>query len=683
MIFPTGVVRDLTALLDGRLVVTTFSALGGLGVIGADGSMTPLPVELFPGQLIRRPDGATFALGGGEPGTRVASLIRPDGALDTGFEADVAAVLPPGARMGATNVVYSPPNGTLLSDGRLAVAFAYTTAAPSQAVCGLVALQEDGRYDPAFGSGGLVSIPQAVCRVDHFADDSVRVTGDFGQPVIAFSSTGAPLGELAAPFDHTDLAFEGTGRLFAKTGPNQITAFDPLGNADPTFGANGVATLPGMAITGFALLDSGDIVAWGNPVGNATALALGLIDGEHGTALQPPAIPTTKFVPVTPTRILDTREGVGAPAGAVGAGGQIDLQIAGVAGIAAAGVSAVVLNVTATEATQAGYVSVYPAGTRRPAVSNVNLESPGQTASNLVTVKVGSTGQVSLFTSGGAHLVADVTGYYAPAVTSTDGRLQTATPQRILDTREGLGAPTATLPAGGQVELQVTGRGPVPADGVAAVVLNVTGDRATADGHVTVWPTGLERPVVSNLNLVAGETRANLVVVPIGAGGSVSLFTSGGADLIADVAGWFTDATAPSASAGLFVPITPTRVSRHAPRADRARCSAQLACPCDRVDGHGAARRGAGRRCQHHGHRVRWAGIPHCLAGRHFSPAGVQPQHGPSRANDRECCSRPARCRRHRSLHTIRRAAHRRPQRLVHRRLSPRERGLGYALREL
>jgi hypothetical protein len=218
------------------------------------------------------------------------------------------------------------------------------------------------------------------------------------------------------------------------------------------------------------------------------------------------------------------------------------------------------LNVTATEAKQAGYVSVYPSGTRRPIVSNLNLDLVGQTAANLVTVGVGANGKVTLFTSGGTHLVADVAGYYTPAVTSTEGRLQTAAPARILDTREGLGAPAAKLGAGQQIDLQVTGRGPVPSSGVSAVVLNVTGAQASLPGFVTVWPAATDRPVVSNLNLSGGDTRANLAIVPVSADGKVSLFTSGGADLVADVAGWFTDSTAPEDSVGLFVPITPTRV---------------------------------------------------------------------------------------------------------------------------
>ena len=111
---------------------------------------------------------------------------------------------------------------------------------------------------------------------------------------------------------------------------------------------------------------------------------------------------------------------------------------------------------------------------------------------------------------------------------------------------------------------------------MSAVVLNVTADQATDDGYVTVWPSGRDRPGVSSLNVVAGETRANLVVVPVGVDGRVSMFSSGGADLIADVAGWFTDATAPNDSAGLFVPITPTRMldTRQEPAAPTAPASA-------------------------------------------------------------------------------------------------------------
>ena len=115
-------------------------------------------------------------------------------------------------------------------------------------------------------------------------------------------------------------------------------------------------------------------------------------------------------------------------------------------------------------------------------------------------------------------------------------------PERLLDTRGGgrVGY-TGAKPTGGQtVQLQVTGAGTtnVPAD-AGAVVLNVTGVVPTANGFVTVWPCGSPRPTASNLNLTKGVTTPNLVISQIGTGGTVCLYTSGGTDLLADVAGYF------------------------------------------------------------------------------------------------------------------------------------------------
>ena len=124
--------------------------------------------------------------------------------------------------------------------------------------------------------------------------------------------------------------------------------------------------------------------------------------------------------------------------------------------------------------------------------------------------------------------------------------------------------PVAALLTGEQVvTLQVAGRGNVPTSGVSAVVMNVTVASPTAEGFVQVSPTPVSKGAFSNLNPEPGRTIANLVVVPLGTGGQVDLYThlntAGTLDLLADVVGYFTDATAPSTTAGLFVPITPTR----------------------------------------------------------------------------------------------------------------------------
>ncbi|MCB1251244.1 MAG: hypothetical protein KDB36_17635, partial [Acidimicrobiales bacterium] len=131
-------------------------------------------------------------------------------------------------------------------------------------------------------------------------------------------------------------------------------------------------------------------------------------------------------------------------------------------------------------------------------------------------------------------------------------------PARILDTRAGLGAPKARIGANGKVDLQVTGAGGVPADGVSAVVLNVTGVFPTVPTHVTAWPAGTTKPLASNLNLVPGQTSANLVTVKVGATGAVSLGNhTGQVDLVADVVGWYDTG---GGVGGHFADTPPTRL---------------------------------------------------------------------------------------------------------------------------
>ena len=94
--------------------------------------------------------------------------------------------------------------------------------------------------------------------------------------------------------------------------------------------------------------------------------------------------------------------------------------------------------------------------------------------------------------------------------------------------------------AGTVYDLQVTGRGGVPAD-ATAVVLNVTAIDASEETFLTVWPTGAARPRTSNLNPAVGEPpSANLVTVGVGDGGRVSVFNlTGDVHVVADVTAYY------------------------------------------------------------------------------------------------------------------------------------------------
>ncbi len=121
------------------------------------------------------------------------------------------------------------------------------------------------------------------------------------------------------------------------------------------------------------------------------------------------------FVPVVPFRSRDTRDGKGGTMGKIAAGGTTVVPVAGVGGVPATGVAAVVGNLTFTETDAAGYVTAYPSGTPRPYASSINASTDGQTIANHVTVPVGADGTITLFCQNGGHLVFDITGWYTAA----------------------------------------------------------------------------------------------------------------------------------------------------------------------------------------------------------------------------------------------------------------------------
>ena len=287
-------------------------------------------------------------------------------------------------------------------------------------------------------------------------------------------------------------------------------------------------------------------------------VGLGGLVSQSPTAAAAPAAAPGSFVPLTPSRLLDTRSGIGAVKAAVAEASTLTLQVTGRGGVPSSGVSAVVLNVTVVSPAASGYLTVYPTASPRPNVSNLNFVR-GQTVPNLALVPLGYGGRVSLFngSAGSTQLLADVSGYYIAGNPTAAGMFVPVTPTRLLDTRSG---PTAT-PLGGMQTLpvQVTGRAGVPSQ-ASAVVLNLTVVTPRASGYITAFPTASTRPDVSNLNFAAAETVPNLAVVPIGSRGQVSLFngSTGKTNMLADIAGYFT-AGSPT-DVGALVPVSPTRL---------------------------------------------------------------------------------------------------------------------------
>lgn len=266
------------------------------------------------------------------------------------------------------------------------------------------------------------------------------------------------------------------------------------------------------------------------------------------------------FVSVPPARIVDSRVGPQIQ-GPVPAWGTAAIQAAGAGGVPVSGVSAVVLNVTVTEPTSVGFLTVYASKGTRPVSSNLNFVA-GQTVPNLVIAPLGSDGKVAFYNGspGSVHVIADVSGYFVDGQVTAAGGFGAVAPTRVLDTRFGTGGISVAVAPGKAISVKVAGVGGAPSSGLSAVALNLTVTAGTGVGFLTAYASGGTLPVSSNLNFVVGQTVPNLAVVPVGDDGKISLYNGSGGTVhvVADLFGYFLggDVQVP----GGFVSVAPTRV---------------------------------------------------------------------------------------------------------------------------
>ncbi len=261
--------------------------------------------------------------------------------------------------------------------------------------------------------------------------------------------------------------------------------------------------------------------------------------GGGGGAVLPPAVvsPAAGFVPMSPVRILDTRDGTGGVrVGPLGPSEMVKVPVANVRNIPA-GATAVVANVTGVDASTPGFMTVYPGGTSMPETSNLNI-APGRPVPNLVVMGIGADGCVDVFNAvGNAHCLVDVFGYFQPG---TGDRFTALDPKRLFDSRTGVGIPRGKVNGATPVDVQVAGVGGVPA-GATAVVLNFTVTEPDARGWMRVRPSGeVVVNATSNVNFFAGDVVPNLVICKLGADGRITVDgASVDVHVLGDVYGYF------------------------------------------------------------------------------------------------------------------------------------------------
>jgi hypothetical protein len=260
------------------------------------------------------------------------------------------------------------------------------------------------------------------------------------------------------------------------------------------------------------------------------------VTGYFGTSS---AAGAQTYHPVTATRILDTRSGLGAPQAQLANGSTTAIQAAGGTGSVPAGAVAVAVNLTATRETGGGFLEVYPAGTAIPATTALSY-STGTVASLAGDVPVGSGGKISVTNYGAAtDLIADIAGYY-----TSDGSgdvYHAISPVRLTDTRIGLGGPPGPVAATGTYPIASASLQHVTTAASLVPALNITVTQPAAAGNLVAYQADKSQPATSNLNWSAAQTVANLALVPAGTTDAISLFngSTGTIHLVIDCSGFF------------------------------------------------------------------------------------------------------------------------------------------------
>ncbi len=268
------------------------------------------------------------------------------------------------------------------------------------------------------------------------------------------------------------------------------------------------------------------------------------------------------FYPVNPTvRLVDTRVDHVGPTGKLAANGVVNYQITGA--VVPPGAIGITANLTVTRQSSSGSLYIAPtidSSAPMPA-STINFPRSDNRA-NGITVGLTPQGTVAVYFAGGSgntiDFIIDVTGYFLPGTAGAG--YNDYGPQRFMDSRKGLGVPVRFV-AGHHQTVQIAGVNGLPSSGIVAVVGNITVVRPTVAAYVYLGPNPTDAPTSSTINFPRSDIRANNVIVPVNADGTLSIVysgtppNSGSVDIVLDISGYYT------ATGGyLFNPVMPTRI---------------------------------------------------------------------------------------------------------------------------
>ncbi len=326
-----------------------------------------------------------------------------------------------------------------------------------------------------------------------------------------------------------------------------VTAANVLASGYATVYPSGT-TLPATSALNFTrglVLSNNVLVAPGGNGSVAVRLGMGATDivvDVLGWVVGGAVVPAGGVVPVTPTRLLDTRTPGHTPLTSAG----LTLNVG--AGVPS-GAAAAVLNVTVVDSTRSLPITVWPAGKPRPLASSLNSALGRPVAASVVVGLGGGAVSFAVYGTGSTQLIVDLLGYVAGG-TAMPGGMVAITPTRVLDTRVN----HQPLPSGGTRSVVVRGHG-APADAHHALVTVTSVPSSTAGGYLVAYADGEATPAVSDLNPLRDVPIASQFLVPLGPdGGFTLLYKFGSGDIIVDLNGYVRARTLP--------PVVPTVLSQ-------------------------------------------------------------------------------------------------------------------------
>jgi hypothetical protein len=403
------------------------------------------------------------------------------------------------------------------------------TVTPAQVQAAQIAATLPAARLTTAGTSAVALLTLPPCRIM----DTRNATGPLGGPSFTAGETRTipiPSSSCNVPANASAYSLN-----FTVIPPGALAYLTVWATGQPQPVVSTLNSLGGQTIANAAIVPAGTAGAINAYANNATDLVVD-INGYFA----PPTTSTLQFYPLTPCRVLDTRNATGTFGGPSITGGTsrsfpIQSSSCGVPSSAAA----YSFNTTVVPQTVLSYLTAWPTGQSQPNVSTLNSFN-GTILANAAIVPAGTGGAVSFFASNTTDLVVDINGYFAPP--GTGGlNFYPVTPCRLVDTRNAtgtLGGPT--MAANTTRVFPLAGTCGLPSYPTAqAYSLNMTVVPQGVLSFLSTWPDGLGQPVVSTLNAFNGQVVANAAIVPAGTDGSIDVYVTNKTDVVIDTNGYF------------------------------------------------------------------------------------------------------------------------------------------------